>query len=418
MPYSDITGDIPLEEMPAWAKSHLEKLVWKKHDRSILLNRKILLHSLALGRQFLLNNQKAAGNFNYQYDFVSGRLDTDDNQVRQAGTTWGLALINQYDPTPTGLGALETALDFFGKNTHPGPAPGSLLITYPGMDKCDTGTVALVTLALIEYLRMDKGPNAMLSEGERQKFSERLDGHLAFLCYMHQDSGHFSKSLNLKSKKRHPRSSPYFDGEALLAMIKAARYLDRSELIPLIEESAMAMAKFYTHSQWQKKIDNTTTKGFFQWSCMAYWEYQDAGWKDADTFGDLLLSLAWWMIHSHRTLSRGKNTGYVFEGLIPALLVAKARNHEAAIHDLAHTIDIGLRKVTSWQVGGPLQRRNALLTSRPTFDPLAFGGIMNARQEPILRIDVVQHQMHSVVQALRHIYTAPPAKGTSSRVAS
>ena len=151
-------------------------------------------------------------------------------------------------------------------------------------------------------------------------------------------------------------------------------------------------------------VHSVLTKGFFQWSCMAFWEYQDAGWKNAETFGDYVLAIAWWMIHTHRTLERTRNTAYAYEGIIHAYLLAKTRNHQAALNDLANTIDIGLYKLTKWQVGGPLQSRNKFLRANQTSDPLAIGGIMNHRREAPLRIDVTQHQMHAVILALNLVY--------------
>ena len=38
------------------------------------------------------------------------------------------------------------------------------------------------------------------------------------------------------------------------------------------------------------------------------------------------------------------------------------------------------------------------------FGPLAVGGVMNHKRQPPLRIDVTQHQMHAVIQALNHVY--------------
>ncbi len=167
----------------------------------------------------------------------------------------------------------------------------------------------------------------------------------------------------------------------------------------------MVLAKDYTIDEWRIVVDSPLTKGFFQWSCMAFWEYYDAGWKHAEVFGDYNLALAWWMIHTHKTLDRTRNTGYAYEGLIHAYRVARKRQHQAAMDDLAYTIDRGLFQLASWQLGGPLQSHNRFLTEHPTDDPLAVGGIMNHRREPLLRIDVVQHQMHAVMLALQHLET-------------
>ncbi|MEE9194030.1 MAG: hypothetical protein V3U21_05790, partial [Thermodesulfobacteriota bacterium] len=84
--------------------------------------------------------------------------------------------------------------------------------------------------------------------------------------------------------------------------------------------------------------------------------------------------------------------------------IAKSENNESAKSTLAFTIDRGLTKLTSWQVGGPLESRNKFLSSFNEFPPVAIGGIMNHRKEPLLRIDVTQHQMHSVILALKYRY--------------
>jgi UDP-N-acetylmuramoyl-tripeptide--D-alanyl-D-alanine ligase len=192
----------------------------------------------------------------------------------------------------------------------------------------------------------------------------------------------------------------------MLCLVKAAKYLGHDELVPRIEDSALPLAKYYTADQWTAAPDSDLTKGFFQWSAMAFWEYQDAGWQHADALGDYVLSLGWWMLHTHHTLERRRNTAYAYEGIIPAYRIAQGRGDEDAAADLAFTIDRGLRQLTSWQVGGPLVTENPYLVAHPTDDPLALGGVMNAADEPPLRIDVAQHQMHAVMQALQHVYTA------------
>ena len=65
-------------------------------------------------------------------------------------------------------------------------------------------------------------------------------------------------------------------------------------------------------------------------------------------------------------------------------------------------IDEGLAKLTSWQVSGPMQ--NEYLLEHSIGDKIALGGVMNEKDNPYLRIDVTQHQMHSVILALKYIY--------------
>ncbi len=396
--------DITLEEFPTWINNYVKELKWKKYDRKMQLNREILFQSFSLGQQFFINNQKPEGNMNYQYDFIDKKMEADDNQVRQAGALWGLALMLQYDQDSSTKGALDKNLKFFFKHTIKGPVKDSLLIAYPGESKCNSGTVALVALGIIEYLFLEQTGHIILDIKYRAKLTDKLNGYLGFLKYMRLKNKHFSDAYSLTSKTKKSKYSPYFDGEIMLCLIKAAKYLRYTSLIPIIEDSAMVMAKDYTISQWRTDPDSDLTKGFFQWSCMAFWEYQNAGWKNSKTFGDYLLCIGWWMIHVHKTLGRVRNTGYAVEGLTHVYRLAKSRGETAAADDLRNTIDQILFKLTSWQVEGPLKSENEFLADSKITDPLAIGGIMNHKQEAPLRVDVVQHQMHAVILALNSIY--------------
>ncbi|HYW79592.1 MAG TPA: hypothetical protein VE890_08445 [Thermoguttaceae bacterium] len=404
--FSSLPPESPAaDQFPNWIAQHRRSLKWQRHDTPPQLTAAVLSESLELGRQYLVHNQTPQGNFNYQYDFVTRQLDHDDNQVRQAGATWGLALILRHRPDPETRAALDRAMQFFFRHTKLGPEPGTLLIEYAGNPDSSTGTMALVSLAIIETLRADTEGRIRLDDIYRTELNAQLDGYLAMLKYLRMPNGHFAQSFSLRFGRKLPLSSPYFDGESLLCLIQAAKYLHRNNLIPLIEESAMAMARHYTLEAWQDDPDSAQTKGFFQWSCMAFWEYQDAGWRDSPVFADCVVSLAHWMIHTHRTLSRTRNTAYAYEGIIPAWQLAVAQGDHAAAEDLAYTIDTGLTKLTSWQVGGPLQTSNPFLLAHPTTDPLAIGGIMNHSEEAPLRIDVTQHQTHAVIMALENVYS-------------
>lgn len=403
-PNAAFPSPISMEAFPGWMKELHGNLRWDPHVYNNQLSHDVLKKSFGLGRQFMIRNQKPAGNFNYEYDFVKKSMNPDDSQVRQSGALWGLSLIYQYEQTEEARKVLEKAMRFFFKYTQPGFAEGALHVAYPGETKCDTGTVALVGLGIVEYLRTEKAGKVKIDPALRKEMVKNLEGYLKHLQFVRLENKHFAKSCSLMPKAKGATFSPYFDGETMLCLIKAAKYLGYKDLIPTIEESAMVMAKNYTADQWYRYPDSDQTKGFFQWSCMAFWEYQDAGWKNSEVFGNYVLSLAWWMIHTHQTLDRTRNTAYAYEGIIHAYRIAKKRGDKKAMHELSYVIDAGLYKLTTWQVGGPLLTNSNYLMSRPTSDPLAVGGIMNHAREAPLRIDVTQHQMHSVILALKHVY--------------
>ena len=86
---------------------------WTQRWSDVQLTRQILSQSVEGARTFLLNHQKAEGNFIYGYDIVVNHALENDNQVRQAGTLWSLATLCLERPTPATHQAAIRGLDFF-----------------------------------------------------------------------------------------------------------------------------------------------------------------------------------------------------------------------------------------------------------------------------------------------------------------
>lgn len=109
------------------------------------------------------------------------------------------------------------------------------------------------------------------------------------------------------------------------------------------------------------------------------------------------------MIDIHRTLARRRNTAYAYEGIISAVRASRLLGDKAAEAKFLSVIEEGLSKLCSWQLGSPIANR--FLRRQKDIPEIAIGGVMNAKSDPVLRIDVTQHQMHAVVLALKHVYT-------------
>ena len=371
-------------------------------DRPEPLNRAILDRSLELGTQFMLNHQKPEGNFTYIYDWVEKTYDSGDNQVRQAGAMWGLATIYNDSPNPEVGAAVEKAMEFFIQNSRL-TLDGHRYVTYPGANIGATGTVALCALAHIDYLRAAR---SQITEEKFQNYRQLLEEYLGFLIsariQMPPQAGLWHKSYSIAGGYRYGKASPYFDGESLLALIKAAKYMGREDLQPIIIASADAGYRHNIQEALQEDPDSSITKGYYQWSSMVFFEIATSGWHGTEKYGDYVIDLANWMIDVHETLKRTRNTAYAYEGIIHAYQLAVQRNDTKHIKKFARVIEEGLTKLTSWQVGSPLM--NKFIRSHPTDDPLAIGGVQNHRRESPLRIDVAQHQMHAVILARRYVY--------------
>ena len=354
------------------------------------LTRKVLQKSLALGRKYLLFNQQFEGNFNYNGNFITAQQSVEDGPVRQSGAFWGLSLIHQNEPTDETKQAVLKAYQFFHRNSR--QREQRRWVVYPGQKTGQTGLVALVALGLIEYLRVE--PNKQLQE--------HLDSYLNLLVSMRRKDGRFHAQFDPVTEKPIGTPSPYFDGEALLALTKAARYMKRADLQPLAIESARAMNQAYFGSHLKDGSDRDDTKGFYQWGSMAFFELSDAKWEKTEWCKEAVIDAAIWMIDTHKTLQRKRNTGYAYEGIVLAHELCRRHKRSARTKKLATVIDQGMSRLVSWQVGGPTP--NAFLKKNKTDDPQWVGGIMNAADDPWLRIDVTQHQMHATILALRWVY--------------
>jgi UDP-N-acetylmuramoyl-tripeptide--D-alanyl-D-alanine ligase len=385
---------------PHYFRMVLESPLSGKCERR--LTRDVLQRSLSLQTQFLRKHQRPEGNFDYEYDFSSQQLSSDDNEVRQAGALWGLVLAYAHEPNvaarDVGLRAqIERGLAFFEE--HSRQKKGRRCIAYPGASQGSTGTVALVALSHIDYLRA--APPELTAEA-RDVHRARLAGYLRQLERSLRPDGLWHSQYDVKGcAAQGEASSSYADGEALLALVKAAKYLGFSELEPTLLRAADAGRKLNIEAALAADPDSDVTKGYYQWSSMAFYELATSNIQGGASYGDTVLRLADWMIDEHDTLWRLRNTGYAYEGIIHAHALAEQRNDSARLAKYGCVIDVGLNRLLSWQVGGPL---GSDFANRGQGDPLALGGVQNEVRNASLRIDVTQHQAHATLLALRHVY--------------
>jgi UDP-N-acetylmuramoyl-tripeptide--D-alanyl-D-alanine ligase len=361
------------------------------------LTRDPIVRSLELGTRFMLAHQKPAGNFDYEYDWLEKSYTDDDNEVRQAGALWGLALLYQDRPTSELGAAVERGLAFFDRHSVRTPS-GARCVAYPDKASPGIGTVALVALSYIEYL----GAARDLAPERRALHESRLAEYLNQLVASVNADGLWSGNYDPHTCVASGAPSPYSDGEALLTLVKAARYAGHPELRPLIVRTADAGHRLNVVEALERDPDSDTTKGYYQWSSMSFYELATSGWPDSERFGKILLDLADWQIDVHKTLTRVRNTGYAYEGIIPAYDWAR-RKRDARADKLACVIDLGLGRLLSWQVGGPLA--SSFTRRVAPGERFAIGGVQNEARAPALRIDVTQHQMHALIFAKNLVYT-------------
>ncbi len=362
------------------------------------VTRDTLEQSLRAARDYFLAQQRPDGNFTYALDIPSGETANDDNQVRQAGAFWGLALLHTHAPTPETRRAIVRAIDFFARHTRRLDC-GETAFAYPGDDAVKTGTIAILTIALLDVIQ-----DPQLDEDHRQLCRRLVFSYLAFLRSMELDNGSWASAYILPIRFKDPDSSPYYDGEALLAYTRAARALNRKDLLRRLDDALPKVLARYTADAWDVLRASDSTKGFAQWGAMACAAYLEAGWKThAQTAADAAIALAYWQLFENQIELRRGNTAYAVEGLAAACQAARLTRNRQALELIEPAIRRTLARLTLCQFKGPFMSLNPHFRTFADKTPAAAGGITDSPDSSVVRIDIVQHQVHAILLSLRHL---------------
>ncbi len=345
--------------------------------------------ALALGRSFLLHAQKPEGNFTYLYAWSTRAVLAGDNSVRQAGAAWALALLHRDRPSPETAAAVERALGYFERISRLSPE-GQRYLVYPGEEEGSLGAVALVALAHIDYL---------LAGAARPRLREHLDQYLAMIRAAEGADGRFVEAYDLEDGHPIGEPSPYAEGEALLAFVKAARSLGRDDLrAPALLAAERGHLANIVNAR-AREADSPITRAYFQWSLMSYAELVESGWPGTARYVDDGLALADWMIDVRGLGRSNGNEGYALEGLAAAHTLATARGDAQRAAKIRCAVASGLARLTRWQVGHSLAAPFVAAASEA--DLRARGGVQMREDSDRLRVDVTQHQMHALILARR-----------------
>ncbi|ORB22145.1 ATP-grasp fold amidoligase family protein [Mycolicibacterium monacense] len=343
---------------------------------------------IALGGRYLLAAQRAGGDFLYEVDWVSGAESPDDSAVCQAGATWGMALLYRETGDLAYRAALDRSLARWLAEARVGE--GRQWLGQGGARSGRLGSVALVGLALLECL---SGPTG---SADPTVAREALGALCAFVEDARLPGGGFRGAFDPESGVHSGSADPYSSGEALLLLARTGLELGVPDRVTRVLGWAEEDYDMFVAKPLAAEPDPALTKGYFQWSAMSWFALADAGFAP-EVWGRRLVEQALWMVDVHRTLTRTRNTGYAYEGIVPAWEWARRTGDDDTARRLACVIHQGLRKLCSWQLGHPLAP--ATLRAAPE---RFHGAVQNHRSEPALRIDVTQHQLHALILARRY----------------
>lgn len=371
----------------------------------IVLNEELVNRSLILCKDYIIKNQKYIGNFHYQYYLKSGKFSYKDRPVRQAGASWSLSLYFKETGDTLVENSLIKSLDFFisfSKVTH----SNARFFSYPGKKTGEVGAVAILSLALIDYLSTPNHLNAekkyayikYLDEFINYLLLTRDSTHLWHTKYNNLNGNSFYDTINFKNKQ-YDVNSPYYDGECLLALVKAFKYFNHKDLIKSIQQSADACYKRYIKDE-IKKDTSQKIIGFYSWGTMSYFELITAGLPNCEKYIKYINLMTDWMVDVHKIVNT--NGAALYEGILHAYELAKLKNDSHQLLKLKPIINSGIVKQIKLQVGGPIL--NDYVKIYNISDNRIIGGILRPGNIPYIRIDNVQHQLCALLYTKRYYF--------------
>ncbi|KNC85932.1 hypothetical protein SARC_01879 [Sphaeroforma arctica JP610] len=365
-----------------------------------------MTESIELATNYMINAQTEEGNFIYEVDWKTGELTDDDNDVRQAGAFFGLALAFNDKPTSEVASAWRTARVYWQRHSKESIVGPGRFMKYPTKGKA-MPALACTTLAAMGYIDFLRTPESH-DDPDWPIYKSELDELLKFLIYSMNDHTYLVPSYVKDNGEATINANPYGNGEFLLCIIKATKYLGYP-YATLAHNNALSGFEEWISGPLAENDDPDETKGYYQWSSMSWYElttsteFYSPTEEQVLNYRRWLVKMGYWIIDKHRILRRKRNTGYAYEGIIharEAALALKTQEGDKAARYFAQTAHTGICGLMQWQVGNRYQ--NDFVKGAKN-DPNYLGGVQNHASEPLLRIDTTQHQLHTYILFLRYI---------------
>lgn len=326
-----------------------------------------------LAAQYIQFVQLPTGLFEYEYDFVLGGFLDRDNIVRQAAAASVLAEYASFFADSTAAIAVRGALEALSKASTP-YADGLLVSEDSSVKTGNAGATAFALLTELYYFE---------ATGEH-RFAEQRHAWAKGLQELQLPSGGFAQSASNSDE------SPYFNGEAWLALAHASRLFPSN---PIVSEMLLR-ADAYLIERYGRKPE----------AQFAHWGMMAASVRYRTTreprFKDFLSGLSRAFVTELRPdIVPGRNACSSVEGLAAAKLALMEANG-GRDDALSKRVDADLLNSLELQIL-PGQTRIDLAPRRYLSDPSIAefaGAFLNSRSALRTRIDSTQHCLSALIK--------------------
>jgi len=354
-----------------------------------------LERSMRLGADWLLSMQEPSGRFQYWYDPLKDQFSSmnDDNFLRQAGTSYSLALVYEMTGEIRYLGAVFKSLRYlmsFKRQLEPDKA----YFLFAG--KAKLGGISLPMLTMLKV-------RSLTGTRKHDEVLKQLANMILFLQEKYQTGQYKSTYIyygDYEYEKNEGWESKIYPGEALFAL--AGMY--RAFGDPRYKKSMDWALEFYSHKkQWKRH-------SFLPWTISAFVSLYEQ--SPEPKYADYVLTLSEHLLTQQNLESDDEvygsfhvlpsaNTGSYMEGLGDAIHLAQLIGDEELLKLYQEHAKMGYR----WLLSLQYTEADQSLVERPE---MAIGGIRTNVFDAQLRIDNTQHAISAFAKGLRFVFGRSP----------
>lgn len=354
-----------------------------------------LEHSMRLGADWIVAMQEPSGRFQYWYDPVSDEFSSknDDNFLRQAGTSFSLALVYETTGDLRYLEAAQKSVRYLLSFTELLDADKAYFFF---RQKAKLGGISLPMLTMLKIRQLT-------GTTEFNPILTKLANMILFLQEKY-NTGQYKSTYVYRGDYEYEKTSGWeskiYPGEALYALAGMYQAFGNTRY----KKSMDWALDFYYGEKWK-------SHAFLPWTISAFASlYEQTGKRKYADYvfflSDQLLTQqnleaddeAYGSFHSVPSA----NTGSYMEGLGDAIHVAHLTGDAERLWLYQERAKMGYRWLFMLQYG----ESDAAALKRPK---MAQGGFRKTLTDSQLRIDNTQHAISSFAKGLRFIYKMPPA---------
>ncbi|MCA9361922.1 hypothetical protein KC906_00965 [Candidatus Kaiserbacteria bacterium] len=340
------------------------------------------------GATWTVAAQEKTGHFGYEYAPFAGEYLEGEGMVRQAGTLFMLSEVYKYqqEKDPAIAKAIEQAIEYFESISAERESDEGVFWCIKNQEQsstCELGSASLALIGALNYVATEPA--------KKSSYEEAIERYVTYLLAAKFSDRGFSGRYHLQ-RGFSENESPFYNGEAMLALVRYYQYAPDDQLKELLQE-------LFAHLSGQEY-----ESPLYLWIMAALKDMQRL-WPDetyvayaADFTQERLDSAA----RRHHTTH---NYCAPLEGLVSAYSILEGNSTLPELMRLSDEIDFWLRKSNWLQLDAASPYRvvwqdgqlQLLWQVEPT---IAHGGFLTDEGVLTQRIDFTQHCVSAYLQKL------------------